>query len=105
MPLPLYKIICSPLRGIRQKQSLIILNLAHDLNIVLAHSTHVLRLSNFRHCCYGISKRLVRSDALSDIYGAVRQRPQRAIPSIFIFRQSVERCMPSSAAAIERLPR
>jgi DNA-binding PadR family transcriptional regulator len=33
-----------------------------------------------------------------------KEQVQRAIPSVFIFRQSVDRCMLNSAAAFERFP-
>jgi zinc transport system ATP-binding protein len=62
--------IYSLLRDIWREQKLTILNVTHDLNIVFAHSTHVLCLSRFGHCCYGVPKEILTPDVLNDIYGA-----------------------------------
>ncbi|MEJ2031531.1 MAG: metal ABC transporter ATP-binding protein [Deltaproteobacteria bacterium] len=62
--------IYSLLEDIWQEQKLTILNITHDLNIVFAHSTHVLCLSRFGHRCYGIPKEVLTPDVLNDIYGA-----------------------------------
>ena len=62
--------IYSLLKDIWQKQNLTILNVTHDLNIVYAHSTHVLCLSRFGHRCYGVPKEILTPDVLKDIYGA-----------------------------------
>ena len=62
--------IYSLLRDIWREQKLTILNVTHDLNIVLAHSTHVLCLSRFGHRCYGVPKQVLNPDVLNDIYGA-----------------------------------
>jgi zinc transport system ATP-binding protein len=62
--------IYSLLRDIWRDQKLTILNVTHDLNIVFAHSTHVLCLSRFGHCCYGVPKEILTPDVLNDIYGA-----------------------------------
>ncbi len=52
-----------------QNQSLTILNVTHDLNIVYAHSTHVLCLSRFGHKCFGVPKDVLTPDVLHDLYG------------------------------------
>jgi zinc transport system ATP-binding protein len=62
--------IYSLLRNIWQEQNLTVFNVTHDLNIVFAHSTHVLCLSRFRHLCYGVPREVLTPEILSDIYGA-----------------------------------
>lgn len=62
--------IYSLLRDIWREQKLTILNVTHDLNIVFAHSTHVLCLSRFGHRCYGVPKEVLTPDMLNEIYGA-----------------------------------
>ncbi|MCL5006153.1 MAG: metal ABC transporter ATP-binding protein [Acidobacteria bacterium] len=61
--------IYSLLRDVWREQKLTIFNVTHDLNIVFAHSTHVLCLSRFGHCCYGIPKEVLTPEVLSDVYG------------------------------------
>ncbi len=61
--------IYSLLRDIWREQKLTILNVTHDLNIVFAHSTHVLCLSKFGHRCYGVPKEVLTPDVLNNIYG------------------------------------
>ena len=62
------KTIYSLLKDIWQKQKLTIINVTHDLNIVYAHSTHVLCLTRFGHRCYGTPKEILTPDVLRDIY-------------------------------------
>lgn len=62
--------IYSLLRNIWRQQKLTILNVTHDLNIVFAHSTHVLCLSRFGHLCYGVPREVLTPGVLNDIYGA-----------------------------------
>lgn len=62
--------IYSLLRNIWQTQKLTVFNVTHDLNIVFAHSTHVLCLSRFGHPCYGVPKEVLTPEVLSDVYGA-----------------------------------
>ncbi|MEJ2007325.1 MAG: metal ABC transporter ATP-binding protein [Acidobacteriota bacterium] len=62
--------IYSLLRNIWREQKLTVFNVTHDLNIVFAHSTHVLCLSRFRHPCYGVPKEVLTPEVLSDVYGA-----------------------------------
>jgi zinc transport system ATP-binding protein len=62
--------IYSLLRDIWREQKLTILNVTHDLNIVFAHSSHVLCLSRFGHRCYGVPKEVLTPEVLNDIYGA-----------------------------------
>lgn len=61
--------IYSLLRDLWQAQKLTILNVTHDLDIVFAHSTHVLCLSRFGHRCYGIPKDVLTPEVLSGVYG------------------------------------
>jgi zinc transport system ATP-binding protein len=61
--------IYSLLSDIWRKQKLTILNVTHDLNIVFAHSTHVLCLSRFGHRCYGVPKEVLTPEVLNDLYG------------------------------------
>ena len=60
--------IYSLLRDIWEKQQLTIVNVTHDLNIVYAHSTHVLCLSRFGHRCYGVPREVLTPEVLRDIY-------------------------------------
>ena len=62
--------IYSLLRNIWKEQKLTVFNITHDLNIVFAHSTHVLCLSRLGHPCYGVPKEVLTPEVLSDIYGA-----------------------------------
>lgn len=62
--------IYSLLDDVWRKQKLTIINVTHDLNIVFAHSTHVLCLSRFGHLCYGVPKEVLTPEILSDVYGA-----------------------------------
>ncbi len=62
--------IYSLLRDIWRKHNLTIFNVTHDLNIVYAHSTHVLCLSRFGHRCYGVPREILTRDVLNDIFGA-----------------------------------
>jgi zinc transport system ATP-binding protein len=64
------KTIYSLLKDIKQKHSLTIFNVTHDLNIVYAHSTHVLCLSRLGHRCFGVPKEVLTPDVLNDIYGS-----------------------------------
>ncbi len=62
--------VYSLLKEIWQRQGLTIFNVTHDLNIVYAHSTHVLCLSRLGHRCYGVPKEILTPDLLRDVYGA-----------------------------------
>ncbi|HZC43614.1 MAG TPA: hypothetical protein VE195_05525, partial [Acidobacteriaceae bacterium] len=62
--------IYSLLTEIWRERNLTILNVTHDLNIVFAHSTHVLCLSRFGHRCYGVPKEVLTPSLLNDLYGA-----------------------------------
>ncbi len=62
--------IYSLLRDVRQKQKLTIFNVTHDLNIVFAHSSHVLCLSRLGHPCYGVPQEILTPEVLSGVYGA-----------------------------------
>ena len=62
------KTIYSLLRDIGQSQKLTIFNVTHDLNIVYAHSTHVLCLSRLGHRCYGVPEEILTPEVLHDIY-------------------------------------
>lgn len=62
--------IYSLLRNIWREQNLTVFNVTHDLNVVFAHSTHVLCLSRFRHLCYVVPREVLTPEILSDIYGA-----------------------------------
>ncbi len=62
--------IYSLLKAIWQAQKLTIFQVTHDLNIVFAHSTHVLCLSRRGGLCYGVPKEVLTPDVLSDMYGA-----------------------------------
>lgn len=61
--------IYSLLQDIWKNWKLTILNVTHDLNIVYAHSTHVLCLSRFGHRCYGVPKEVLNTNVLREIYG------------------------------------
>lgn len=61
--------IYSLLRDIWHKQKLTIFNVTHDLNIVFAHSTHVLCLSRRGRLCYGVPREVLTPEVLSDVYG------------------------------------
>ncbi len=60
--------IYSLLRSIWQNQHLTIFNVTHDLNIVYAHSTHVLCLSRVGKRCYGVPEEILTPEVLHDIY-------------------------------------
>jgi zinc transport system ATP-binding protein len=60
--------IYSLLNDIWREQKLTIFNVTHDLNIVYAHSTHVLCLSRFGHSCYGVPKEVLTPAVLNDMY-------------------------------------
>jgi|SRR5579875_849859 zinc transport system ATP-binding protein len=62
--------IYSLLKEAWRAQKLTVFNVTHDLNIVFAHSTHVLCLSRFGRRCYGAPKEVLTPAVLSDIYGA-----------------------------------
>ncbi len=62
--------IYSLLGSIWQKRKLTIFNITHDLNIVFAHSTHVLCLSRHGHLCYGAPREVLTPAVLRDMYGA-----------------------------------
>lgn len=61
--------IYSLLQDVWRSQKLTIFNVTHDLDIVFAHSTHVLCLSRFGHRCYGVPKEVLTPEVLSDVYG------------------------------------
>jgi zinc transport system ATP-binding protein len=61
--------IYSLLKEAWRAQKLTVFNVTHDLNIVFAHSTHVLCLSRFGRRCYGAPKEVLTPAVLSDIYG------------------------------------
>jgi zinc transport system ATP-binding protein len=60
--------IYSLLSDIWRRQHLTIFNVTHDLNIVYAHSTHVLCLSRLGHSCYGVPKEVLTPEVLNDMY-------------------------------------
>lgn len=62
--------IYSLLQEIWREQKLTIFNVTHDLNVVYAHSTHVLCLSRFGHTCYGVPKEVLTPEVLNDMYAA-----------------------------------
>jgi zinc transport system ATP-binding protein len=62
--------IYSLLKDISREQKLTILHVTHDLNIVYAHSTHVLCLSRRGHTCYGVPKEVLTPDVLNDMYAS-----------------------------------
>lgn len=62
--------IYSLLKDVWREQRLTIFNITHDLNIVYAHSTHVLCLSRRGHLCYGVPREVLTPQVLSDVYGA-----------------------------------
>ncbi len=61
--------IYSVLREIWKDQQLTIFNVTHDLNIVFAHSTHVLCLSRAGQPFYGAPKEVLTPEVLRDVYG------------------------------------
>jgi zinc transport system ATP-binding protein len=61
--------IYSLLKDFWHRQELTIVNVTHELNIVYAHSTHVLCLSRFGHRCYGAPTEILTPEVLKDIYG------------------------------------
>lgn len=62
--------IYSLLKDIWREKELTVFNVTHDLNIVFAHSTHVLCLSKLGPLCYGVPKEVLTPEILSDVYGA-----------------------------------
>jgi zinc transport system ATP-binding protein len=62
--------IYSLLKNIWREQKLTIFNVTHDLNIVYAHSTHVLCLSRFAHICYGVPKEVLTPEVLNQMYAS-----------------------------------
>ena len=62
------EIIYSLLDDILREENLTIFNVTHDLNIVYAHSTHVLCLSRFGHICYGVPREVLTPAVLNDLY-------------------------------------
>lgn len=62
--------IYSLLNEIWRKRNLTVLNVTHDLNIVYAHSTHVLCLSRFGRRCFGAPREILTPAVLRDLYGA-----------------------------------
>ena len=62
--------IYSLLRSIWRERRLTVLHVTHDLNIVFAHSTHVLCLSRFGHLCYGVPREVLTPEVLREMYGA-----------------------------------
>jgi zinc transport system ATP-binding protein len=60
--------IYSLLKDIWRERKLTILNVTHDLNIVYAHSTHVLCLSRLGHTCYGVPKEVLTPNVLNEMY-------------------------------------
>lgn len=61
--------IYSLLKNIWKSEKLTVITVTHDLNIVYAHSTHVLCLSRFKHRCYGVPEEILTPEVLHDIYG------------------------------------
>ena len=62
--------IYSLLGEIWREQKLTIFNVTHDLNIVFAHSTHVLCLSRTLEPSYGVPKEVLTPEVLRAVYGA-----------------------------------
>lgn len=62
--------IYSLLSAIWHRRKLTIFNVTHDLNIVFAHSTHVLCLSRHGHLCYGAPQEVLTPAVLREMYGA-----------------------------------
>lgn len=60
--------IYSLLKNIWREQELTIFNVTHDLNIVYAHSTHVLCLSRLGNTCYGVPKDVLTPEVLNEMY-------------------------------------
>lgn len=60
--------IYSLLNDILREENLTIFNVTHDLNIVYAHSTHVLCLSRLGHICYGVPREVLTPAVLNDLY-------------------------------------
>lgn len=53
-----------------REEKLTILNVTHDLNVVFAHSTHVLCLSRVGHRCFGVPHEVLTPEVLNELYGA-----------------------------------
>ncbi len=53
-----------------REEKLTILNVTHDLNVVFAHSTHVLCLSRVGHRCFGVPREVLTPEVLNELYGA-----------------------------------
>ena len=62
--------IYSLLGEIWRDRKLTIFHVTHDLNIVLAYSTHVLCLSRAAEPSYGVPKEVLTREILSEVYGA-----------------------------------
>lgn len=62
--------IYSLLNVIWREHELTIFNVTHDLNIVYAHSTHVLCLSRVGHICYGVPKQVLTPAVLNEMYAS-----------------------------------
>jgi zinc transport system ATP-binding protein len=62
--------IYSLLNDIWREHELTVFNVTHDLNIVYAHSTHVLCLSRRGHMCYGIPREVLTPEVLNDMYAS-----------------------------------
>lgn len=62
--------IYSLLQNIWRERKLTVFNITHDLNVVYAHSTHVLCLSRLGHTCYGVPKQVLTPEVLNDMYAA-----------------------------------
>lgn len=62
--------IYSLLGEIWRDRKLTIFNVTHDLNIVFAHSTHVLCLSRTLEPSYGVPKEVLTPEVLRAVYGA-----------------------------------
>lgn len=62
--------IYSLLGEIWRDQGLTIFNVTHDLNIVFAHSTHVLCLSRTLEPSYGVPKEVLTPEILRSVYGS-----------------------------------
>lgn len=61
--------IYSLLNAIWRARNLTIFNVTHDLNIVLAYSSHVLCLARARHICYGPPREALTPEVLQAMYG------------------------------------
>lgn len=62
--------ISSLLSHLWREHQLTVFNITHDLNVVYAHSTHVLCLSRRGHSCFGVPKQVLTPEVLKEMYGA-----------------------------------